>query len=45
MKQYVEERLNINFKDNWQIFKVDDRGIDFCRGIRYFHTHTLLRIY
>lgn len=44
MKQYLEERLNINFKDNWQIFKVDDRGIDFV-GYKIFHTHTLLRKY
>ena len=42
MKQYLEERLNISFKDNWQIFKVDDRGIDFV-GYKIFHTHTLLR--
>lgn len=42
MQQYLEAELNIKFKDNWQIFKVDSRGIDFV-GYRIFHTHVLLR--
>lgn len=42
MKIYLEQNLNVKFKDNWQIFKVDSRGIDFV-GYRIFHTHTLLR--
>lgn len=42
LTEYVETRLNVKFKDNWQIFRVDDRGIDFV-GYRTFHTHTLLR--
>ncbi len=42
LTEYIETKLNIKFKDNWQIFKVDDRGIDFV-GYRTFHTHTLLR--
>lgn len=42
MKQYLEQKLNISFKNNWQIFNVDIRGIDFV-GYRVFHTHVLLR--
>lgn len=42
MRIYLEQNLNVKFKDNWQIFKVDSRGIDFV-GYRIFHTHTLLR--
>lgn len=42
MKEYIETKLNIKFKDNWQIFKVDSRGIDFV-GYRVYHTHVLLR--
>lgn len=42
MKEYIETNLNIRFKDNWQIFKVDSRGIDFV-GYKIFHTHVLLR--
>jgi hypothetical protein len=42
MKEYIETKLNIKFKDNWQIFKVDSRGIDFA-GYRVYHTHVLLR--
>lgn len=33
-----KERL----KPNYQIFPVDDRGIDFV-GYRFYHTHVLLR--
>lgn len=42
MKEYIETKLNIKFKDNWQIFKVDSRGINFV-GYRVYHTHVLLR--
>ena len=34
--------LKLYVKDNWQIFPVDSRGIDFL-GYVFFHTHTLLR--
>ena len=34
--------LKLSVKDNWQIFPVDSRGIDFL-GYVFFHTHTLLR--
>lgn len=39
---YLESNLNITLKDNWQIFPVDKRGIDFL-GYKFYHTHTLLR--
>ena len=42
IQYYLNNKLKLNFKDNWQIFKVDSRGIDFV-GYRIFHTHTLLR--
>lgn len=42
IKSYLENKLNLHFKDNWQIFKVDSRGIDFV-GYRLYHTHILLR--
>lgn len=42
----IKERLQINLKleikDNYQIFPVHKRGIDFV-GYVFFHTHTLLR--
>lgn len=41
IQDYLNNKLKLNFKDNWQIFKVDSRGIDFV-GYRVFHTHTLL---
>lgn len=42
IQDYLNNKLKLNFKNNWQIFKVDSRGIDFV-GYRIFHTHTLLR--
>lgn len=34
--------LGLKLKDNWQVFRIDSRGIDFV-GYRFFHSHTLLR--
>lgn len=34
--------MDLELKDNWQVFRTDDRGIDFV-GYRFFHGHTLLR--
>lgn len=34
--------LNLELKDNWQIFPIDARGVDFL-GYRFFHNYTLLR--
>lgn len=39
---YLNTYLNLNLKENWQIFPVADRGIDFL-GYRFFHSHTILR--
>lgn len=41
----ISEKLNelgLELKDNWQVFRVDSRGIDFV-GYRFFHDHVLLR--
>jgi retron-type reverse transcriptase len=42
IKQYLNERLKLEVKDNYQIFPVASRGIDFV-GYKFYHTHTLLR--
>jgi retron-type reverse transcriptase len=42
IKQYLFINLNLNVKDNYQIFPVAARGIDFI-GYKFYHTHTLLR--
>lgn len=41
IKQYLAD-LKLEVKNNWQIFPVEARGIDFV-GYRFFHSHTLLR--
>lgn len=42
MDEYLQVRLNLELKDNWQVFPVDARGVDFI-GFRCFHGFTLLR--
>jgi len=42
IETYLKQELKINLKDNWQVFPVDSRGIDFL-GYRFFHGYTLLR--
>lgn len=42
MDAYLQTKLNLTLKDNWQVFPVDARGIDFI-GFRCFHGYTLLR--
>lgn len=42
MDEYLTDRLKLHLKDNWQVFPVDARGIDFI-GFRSFHGYTLLR--
>lgn len=42
MDEYLQTRLNLHLKDNWQVFPVDARGVDFI-GFRCFHGYTLLR--
>ncbi len=42
VKAYLHVNLKLSLKDNYQIFPVNVRGIDFV-GYRFYHTHTLLR--
>lgn len=39
---YLAEKLKLEVKDNYQVFPVDARGIDFV-GYVFYHTHTRLR--
>lgn len=42
IKVYVNTNLKLEIKDDYQVFPVEKRGIDFI-GYVFFHTHTLLR--
>lgn len=42
IKQYMSNNLKLQVKDNWQVFPVSARGIDFV-GYVFYHTHTRLR--
>ncbi len=42
IRLYMQDKLNLEIKQNYQIFPVDVRGIDFV-GYVFRHTHTLLR--
>ena len=42
IKSYFSERLKLSVKDNYQVFPIASRGIDFV-GYVFYHTHTLLR--
>lgn len=42
ISEHLQTNLNLKLKDNWQIFPVGKRGIDFL-GYRFFHDYTLLR--
>lgn len=42
IEEYLAKRLGLRLKENWQVFPVDARGIDFV-GYRFYHTHTTLR--
>lgn len=42
VKSYLYNNLHLDLKDNYQIFPVDNRGIDFV-GYVFFHTHILMR--
>lgn len=39
---YLEMNLKLILKDNYQVYPVKDRGIDFI-GYKFYHTHILLR--
>lgn len=42
IRQYLTSRLKLAIKENYQVFPVAARGIDFV-GYRFYHTHILLR--
>jgi len=42
IKEYLNVNLKLTIKDNYQVFPVSSRGIDFV-GYKFYHTHTLLR--
>lgn len=42
INSYLELNLKLEVKDNWQIFPVEKRGIDFV-GYVHYHTHVKLR--
>jgi retron-type reverse transcriptase len=42
IRLYFDQKLKLVVKDNYQVFPVDARGIDFV-GYVFFHTHILLR--
>lgn len=42
IRDVIENRLHLQIKCNYQIFPVDDRGVD-CLGYVFRHTHTKLR--
>lgn len=42
IRAYLQNNLKLQVKENYQVFPVDCRSIDFV-GYRFYHTHTLLR--
>lgn len=42
IRHYMQENLKLEIKGNYQVFPVQDRGIDFV-GYVHYHTHTLMR--
>jgi len=42
IRYYLDTKLKLSIKENYQVFPVDKRGIDFV-GYVNFHTHTKLR--
>lgn len=42
IRDYLNANLKLELKDNYQVFPVNDRGIDFV-GYVFYHTHTLMR--
>lgn len=42
MQDYLATKLDLELKDNWQVFPTVDRGIDFI-GYRHFGDYILLR--
>ena len=42
IERYLINKLKLKIKDNWQVFPVESRGIDFV-GYKTFHNYSLLR--
>lgn len=42
IERYLNENLGLALKDNWQVFPLDKRGLDFM-GFRFFRHKTTLR--
>jgi len=42
IRQYLSDNLKLELKENYQVFPVEKRGIDFV-GYIFYHTHILLR--
>lgn len=42
ISQYLENNLKLKLKENWQVFPVKSRGIDFL-GYVFYHDHIMLR--
>ena len=42
IRNYLKQNLNLQVKQNYQVFPVAARSIDFV-GYRFYHSHTLLR--
>lgn len=42
IKEYLKDNLKLQLKSNYQVFYVDDRGIDFC-GHRFYRWQIILR--
>lgn len=42
IKGYLDLNLRLEVKDNWQVFPVEKRGIDFV-GYVHYHSHVMLR--
>jgi RNA-directed DNA polymerase len=42
IREYLSVNLKLSIKENYQVFPVAARGIDFV-GYKFYHTHTLLR--
>ncbi len=42
IREYLDSKLKLTIKGNYQLFPVSARGIDFV-GYVHYHTHTLLR--
>lgn len=42
IEEYLKDNLKLQLKQNYQIFPINKRGLDFI-GYKFYHTHILLR--